>query len=178
MPTKPELEADIARLKKVVHAQEKAVSQLSEDAGCEVSFPHAPYGMDSGPFIYDGAEKVVESKILKVLWDVCHEHGIPRGHGECPGAFARAELLPVRDYSNSGGRSFIIPSLAAKMIAGLLNGVADYGAACYRGGYSDGVSHLKQLADGKMSAGDFEESDARSKASAVQKHKRYLVRKR
>ncbi len=71
----------------------------------------------------------------------------------------------------------MIPTTSAAMIAGLLNGIADYAASCYRDGYSQGIDHVTQLAKGEMSASDFEDTVAREKSLKTQKQRRFTTRK-
>jgi len=71
----------------------------------------------------------------------------------------------------------VIPLLAGKIIAEMLTGVADYGAAIYRQGYNEGLSLVKNLADGKISAADFEDQTTRQRCRETQKHKRYRIQK-
>lgn len=182
MPSKTALEAEIARLKSVIKAQESAVSKLSLDKGVEIVLPWAQHGMAHGPLILDDGvdrkERVLDAKILRVLWDVVNRYGIPVGHYECPGAFAGADLTPVCGDGFSSGKRFVLPSIAGVFMAELLNGVAEYAAACYRDGYANGTDHTRQLACGQMTATDFEDTVGREKATAIQEQKRYVVRKR
>jgi len=75
------------------------MQKLGDDKGVEVSFAFARHGMDTGAFIVDHKTEILERKILGVLWDAIHAHGIPIH--EQPRCHADHELLPRRDYSTT-----------------------------------------------------------------------------
>lgn len=137
--TKKELQAEIERLNSVIEEQRKAVRKLSEDYGCEINLPHAATGMNV-PLIMDGREHNCRDEICKVVFDSISEHGIPDKRQV--GAFTNRRVS-FRDWH--GGNSFVVPTIAAKIIAALLNNIAAYGEEMYRSGRCDGANHLVQL---------------------------------
>ena len=175
MPSKAELDAEIVRLKQVIATQERALRMLSADEGVEVAFPFAKHGMETGVFAVHGVGDV-KGEVLGVIWDVVHAHGIPMKG--CPGAVSGKEMVPVRGDGFSSGARFIVPTLAAEVMAGMVNRIADYGASCYKSGFSEGSSILRQLAAGQISASDLEDRSLRAMATAVPKSRRLVVRKK
>ena len=153
MKTKKELQAEIERLNGIIRDQANAIGKLSRENGVSVDLPHRAYAMTTPIQHGSKSARSHKDRIEEVIFNAVKDHGIP--HGWPMGAFSRNELN-FRDFH--GGMSFIIPKMAAGIIADLVNAIADYGLAMRAEGIEEGNSLLKGLATGKISSSEYDDT--------------------
>ncbi|MHB1309880.1 MAG: hypothetical protein ACYC23_22645 [Limisphaerales bacterium] len=175
MATKQELEKQIETLNGEIREQARALQLLSSDVGMEVGLPWREYTGNRGdaPLITDEKRNDVWlKKVLPIVARVISEKGISAG---ISGA-SHDSVLDLND-SHSHGKRYVIPSIAGEILIALMNAAAEFGRLCYRDGVAEGAGLLQQLANGQMTASDFEDRIAIEQAGRIQKHKQYRSRK-
>lgn len=181
MPTKTELEAEIARLEGIVRAQSQALDALGRETLIRIRMPWAPHALTKAAAPYISGDQFNDphrwqALVMQPAVDVLEQYAVRDSPDGKNWVSVKGELNFVDRDAGSGSRGehYLTPELPARMIAALLDNAARFANEAYRKGVEHGSDMLLRLVEGETSADQFNESRQREIARDVQQHKELL----
>lgn len=181
MPTKTDLEKQIATMEGHMREKQRALNLLAEDTGCVVKIPEVDHAFTANYGI--SADRVGSRKdtwrveVMQVIGKVVREHGVCLKEAHADGRFWHThnatEINLVSDGMHGYGVPYLVPKLVGEFIVAFVNGAAVFGHQCYARGYEDGADLLVRVSRGEISVDQFDDSIEEQKARAMQSSKDY-----
>lgn len=168
--TKAELKAEIERLEGVVREQRRALDLLGADTGMEVILPFAPHAGFNGAAGYISGRQF-SSEVLPIVVEAIRKHGV---EVQCE---TKSELR-LGECMYARGPTFVIPRLVGLMLIDFLDAAGSFSHACHKQGFKDGSDLLTRLAEGELTADQFDDSRQQELAREAQAYKRFANQER
>lgn len=176
MPTKAELQAQIAHLERIIDDQEKALNKLANMECVEIKTPNVNYAFASADAPYvkeENGSDPWQEKVMPSIIDTIRTHGVQHPTAR---SFCKNTMNLIRDGYYPKETRILVPKIVATFVRDFINAAAQFGKICRAEGVKQGANLLTQLAQDRITSTEFDEKFARESKCEDRPSKKITIR--